>query len=328
MEVKKISTQKLIEIEKLFRPQNFEDFVWQEEIKKILKAAIKSAQKRQSPLGHILFSWESWYWKTSLAQIVSKIMWVNIRIVTWYAISKPAEIISILNSLQKDDILFIDEIHRLRANIEEILYIAMEDFAIDMVMPEWWNVRIPLNEFTLMWATTKLESLSTPLKNRFVYKFHFIDYDEQEKKLIIQRYLALQNIKFNSWLLDKISQTVVSVPREINNFCIKLRDYLISKWAKENNLILDDEIWEEFRSWAVLEQGWLTYVHKKYLEILSDFEWWPVWLKTISLKLWLNEKAVEDDIEPLLLKLGLIDKTSRWRELRYSIYNQYFEQEN
>jgi len=316
MQVKRISTEKLIEIEKMFRPQDFEDFIWQQEIKKILKAAIHSAQKRQSNLWHVLFSGESGYGKTTMWWIISKSLWVNIKIVTWYAITKPAELISILNSLQDWDILFIDEIHRLRANIEEILYIAMEDFAIDMVMPEWWNVRIPLNKFSLVWATTKLESLSWPLKNRFVYKFHFVDYTNHEKKDIIKRYLNLYQINFDNSLLEKIANHIISVPREINNFCIQLRDYLISKWAKESNLNLDDEIWLEFKSWANLETGWLNHIHKKYMEILNDFEWWPVWLKTISLKIWLNEKAVENDIEPLLLKLWIIDKTSKWRILK------------
>jgi Holliday junction DNA helicase RuvB len=316
MQIKKISTEKLIELDKLSRPNNFDDFIWQEHIKKVLKAAIQSAKQRNSNIWHILFSWESWYWKTSLAQVISKNFWVNIKIVTWYAITKPSEIISILNSLQDWDILFIDEIHRIRPNIEEVLYIAMEDYAIDMVMPEWWNVRIPLNKFSLIWATTRLEALSQPLKNRFIYKFHFEDYTEIEKKDIIRKYINLYSIKIDEKIINKISDNIISVPREIHNFCIKLRDYLISKWKDESNLHMDDVSWEEFKDWANLINGWLNHIHKKYIEILEEFNWWPVWLKTISLRLWLNEKAVEDDIEPLLLKLWMIEKNSRWRSLK------------
>lgn len=317
MEIKRISTKKLIDPEANFRPQNFDEFIWQDYIKKTLKAAIKSSIKRNTPLWHILFSWESWYWKTTLAQIIAKQMGVDIKIITWYAITKPAEIINILNNLQYGDILFIDEIHRLKPNIEEILYIAMEDFAIDMVMPEWGNIRIPINKFTLIWATTKLEALSLPLKNRFVYKFHFEDYSEKEKKQILKRYLNFYWIKIlEKNLLEKISKFITSTPREIHNFAIMLRDYLIASWFKNNNLLLDNQIWEEFKKWAELENWWLWQIHKKYLKILKDMWWWPIWLKTIALKLGLNEKAVENDIEPLLLKLWLIEKTSRWRILK------------
>lgn len=315
MEIKKISTQKSKKWANPFRPQLFDDFIWQPEIKKVLKAAIKSAEKRATNLWHILFSWESGYWKTTLAQIIAKELWVNIQIITWYAISKPAEIISVLNSLEEWDILFIDEIHRLRPNVEEVLYIAMEDYNIDMVMPEWWNVKIPLNNFTLIWATTKLESLASPLKNRFVYKFHFEDYDNDEKQEIIRRYLNLYSINFDTETVKKICENVVSVPREINNFCVKIRDYLISKWAKIDNLNMDNEIWNEFRKWAKVVNWWLSNVHQKYISILQESNW-PVWVKTIALKLGLNEQAVEDDIEPLLLKLWLIEKSSRWRTLK------------
>jgi len=320
MEIKKISLQKLIEPEANFRPKNFDDFVWQEYIKKTLKAAIKSAIKRKTPLWHILFSGESWYWKTTLAQIIANQMWVNIKIVTWYAITKPAEIISILNNLEYWDILFIDEIHRLKPNIEEILYIAMEDFAIDMVMPEWWNVRIPINKFTLIGATTKLESLTAPLKNRFVYKLHFEDYTEEEKKKILKRYLDFYWVQIvEKKLLNEISKFITSTPREIHNFAIMLRDYLIASGFKNNNLILDNQIWREFKCWAELENWGLGQIHKKYIKILENLWGWPVWLKTIALKLGLNEKAVENDIEPLLLKLGLIEKTTRGRILKKNL---------
>lgn len=316
MEIKKIDNTKKTGSNDFFRPQDFQQFVWQTEIKKIVQAAISSAQKRQNSLWHMLFSWESWYGKTTLSQIIANQSWVNIKIIAWYAINKPAELISILNSLEKWDILFIDEIHRIRANIEEVLYIAMEDYAIDMVMPEWWNVRINLEPFTLIWATTKLESLSAPLKNRFIYKFHFQDYTDDEKQLITTRYLNHYWIQHDESLVAEICNNIVSVPREINNFCVKLRDYLISAWAHHQNLNLDSDIWAEFKAWAQLQDWWLSPIHLRYLDILSEFGWWPVALKTISLRLGLNEKAVEEDVEPLLMKLGKIDKTSRGRILR------------
>lgn len=316
MEIKQISTEKSTEPEKAFRPQDFSEFIWQKEIKKIIQTAINSACKRESNIWHILFSWESGYWKTTLSQIISKELKVNIKIVTWYAITKPSEIISILNNLEKGDILFIDEIHRIKPNIEEILYVAMEDYAIDMVMNEGWNVRIPINYFSLIWATTKLESLSNPLKNRFVYKFHFIDYSEEEKKKIIEKHLDFYWIDFEQNLIPEMSNKIVSIPREINNFCVKLRDYLISKSSNSEKIKLNKNVWENFINWSKIENWGLSNIHKIYLETLKHFKWWPVWLKTISLNIGLNEKAVENDIEPLLFKLWKIEKTSRGRILK------------
>lgn len=312
LEVKKINTDKAIDNNIFFRPENFDEFVWQEEIKKILKTAISSSWKSWNILWHVLFSWPSGYGKTTIAQIIARWIWVNIKIVTGYAISKPSEIISILNNLERWDILFIDEIHRLKSNIEEVLYVAMEDFFIDMVMPEWWNVRIPINPFTLVWATTKMEKLSDPFKNRFVYKFHFMDYNENEKQEIVSRYLNLYGIKFDRNLLSHISKKVESVPREINNLCIKVRDFLISHGYDEKDLQLDDNLRGNFEKWIKIDDWWLTNIHRKYLEILAN-EKWPIWVKTIALKLWINEQSVENDIEPLLIKLGKVEKTGKWR---------------
>jgi holliday junction DNA helicase RuvB len=136
MEIKKINPDTQAPLINGSRPSDFDEFIGQDHIKQIIKTAIHSARKRKGNLGHILFSGPSGFGKTTMANIIAKQSGVSIKTVTGYAITKPSEIISILNSLQEGDILFIDEIHRLRPNIEEVLYIAMEDFVIDMVMPE------------------------------------------------------------------------------------------------------------------------------------------------------------------------------------------------
>jgi len=308
MEIKKISTEKLLDLNKHPRPNSFDEFIWQEHIKWVLKTAIQSAQKRASHMGHILFSWPSGFGKTTIAHIISKQWNMWIKAVTWYAISKPSEIVSILNSLESWDILFIDEIHRLKPNIEEVLYIAMEDFVIDMVMPEWWNVRIPINPFTLIGATTKSESLSQPIKNRFIYNFHFMDYSPEEKKILIKKYLTEYKIKFEDTILSQISSKVDAVPREIHNMCIKIRDFIISR----NEKILSDILRNQFILHSKIDEGGLTPLHNKYLEILRKADR-PMWSKAIAVQLWINEKAVEEDVEPLLLKLWKIEKTAGWR---------------
>ncbi len=310
MEIKKISLETTTSWTISHRPQSFAEFIWQAPIKSVLQTAIKSAKLREAPLGHILFSGSSGFGKTTLATIISQQMNTNIKVVTGYALTKPSELVSLLNSLESWDILFIDEIHRIKPTLEEVLYIAMEDFVIDMLMPEWWSIRLPINPFTLVWATTKPESLSQPMKNRFIYHFHFMDYDLEEKKTILDRYLQHYQVNYEPHLLEKFVQKVASVPREIHNLVIKIRDYLISRQLP----ILTSKDREEFLKHSQIDDWGMMPIHKKYLDILSDFDR-PVGVKTLAVQLWVSEKNLEEDIEPLLLKLGKIEKTTKGRSL-------------
>lgn len=309
MQVKEINIEQKSR-EQNFRPVDFDTFVGQDDIKSILTKAIISATKRKDAIWHILFGGASGYGKTTLANIVAYKLWVKIHTITGYAITKPSDLISIFNILEAGDILFIDEIHRLKPNIEEMLYIAMEDLAVDMVMPDGGNVRIPIKPFTLIWATTKLESLSPPLKNRFVYKFHFVDYDSGEKLKIIQRYLDMYVSEYDIRVLAEISKKVDTVPREIHNICIKIRDYMIAK----NENYLTELVRKDCEIRLNIKDGGLTSIHQKYLQILSNTEN-PIGVRSIALQLGINEKSVEQDIEPLLMKLNKIEKTTRWRTL-------------
>lgn len=310
MEIKKISLETATSWTISHRPQSFAEFIWQAPIKSVLQTAIESAKLREAPLGHILFSGSSGFGKTTLATIISQQMNTNIKVVTGYALTKPSELVSLLNSLESWDILFIDEIHRIKPTLEEVLYIAMEDFVIDMLMPEWWSIRLPINPFTLVWATTKPESLSQPMKNRFIYHFHFMDYDLEEKKTILDRYLQHYQVNYEPDLLEKFVQKVASVPREIHNLVIKIRDYLISRQLP----ILTSKDREEFLKHSQIDDWGMMPIHKKYLDILTDFDR-PVGVKTLAVQLWVSEKNLEEDIEPLLLKLGKIEKTTKGRSL-------------
>ena len=310
MEIKKISLETATSWTISHRPQSFAEFIWQAPIKSVLQTAIESAKLREAPLGHILFSGSSGFGKTTLATIISQQMNTNIKVVTGYALTKPSELVSLLNSLESWDILFIDEIHRIKPTLEEVLYIAMEDFVIDMLMPEWWSIRLPINPFTLVWATTKPESLSQPMKNRFIYHFHFMDYDLEEKKTILDRYLQHYQVNYEPHLLEKFVQKVASVPREIHNLVIKIRDYLISRQLP----ILTSKDREGFLKHSQIDDWGMMPIHKKYLGILADFDR-PVGVKTLAVQLWVSEKNLEEDIEPLLLKLGKIEKTTKWRSL-------------
>ena len=310
MEIKKISLETTTSWTISHRPQSFAEFIWQAPIKSVLQTAIESAKLREAPLGHILFSGSSGFGKTTLATIISQQMNTNIKVVTGYALTKPSELVSLLNSLESWDLLFIDEIHRIKPTLEEVLYIAMEDFVIDMLMPEWWSIRLPINPFTLVWATTKPESLSQPMKNRFIYHFHFMDYDLEEKKTILDRYLQHYQVNYEPDLLEKFVQKVASVPREIHNLVIKIRDYLISRQLP----ILTSKDREEFLKHSQIDDWGMMPIHKKYLDILADFDR-PVGVKTLAVQLGVSEKNLEEDIEPLLLKLGKIEKTTKGRSL-------------
>lgn len=310
MEIKKINPDAQHIAHNIQRPSNFSSFLGQEPIKSVLETAIQSAQLRWGSLGHILFSGPSGFGKTTLASIVAKQMQSNIKIITGYALSKPSELVSVLNSLESWDILFIDEIHRLKPSIEEVLYIAMEDFVIDMVMPEGGNLRLPINPFTLIGATTKPEALSQPMKNRFVYHFHFMEYNTAEKQAIIEQYLDHYHVKIAPKLINQLSKKVASVPREIHNFVIKIRDFVVSKKIA---LLSDEERWN-FLLHTQIQDGGMMPIHKSYLEILQNANR-PLGIKTLAVQLNLNEKTLEEDIEPLLLKLWKIEKTAKGRIL-------------
>jgi len=293
------------------RPLNLDDFIWQNDIKNILKSAILSSIKRQDTLWHILFSWDSWFWKTTLSLIIANNLEKNIKIITAYAIEKPADIISVLNQLEEWDILFIDELHRLKPKIEEILYIAMEDFRVDIVMQDE-TTSIPINKFTLIWATNKLENLSDAFKNRFIYKFHLKNYTEEEKQQILAKYLKEFDIKYEDEVLQHLAGKSLPVPREIKNLAIKIRDYLIASWLKEDSLFIDLKIYRKILQNLKLNDYWLSDLQKKYVSILKDNK--IVWLNTIASILNVSEKVVEKDIEPFLLNIWMIEKTKKWRK--------------
>lgn len=311
MEHKQINMKQSPQHSQSQRPLTFEDFVWQKDTIHILQTALQSAHQKGHTLGHMLLCWKSWYWKTTLASIVSRKTKSKLHMLTGYAINKPAEMVSLLNTVEKDDVVFIDEIHRLKAPIEEVLYIAMEDYAIDMVMPDGNTVKLPVEPFTLIGATTKSESLSEPLKNRFIYTFHLSPYSYEEKKQIVQRYLTLNNMNLaQSSLLETICSFASSTPREITTLCIQLRDYCIVH--NNDSLTVDTGLREKFVKAHNVKEWWMSPVHIRYLAILKSAQR-PVGLRTLSAKLWINEKALEHDIEPVLFQLGKVEKTAKGR---------------
>lgn len=298
------------------RPVSFGEFIGQRTVKTILQTAIQSASQEEHTLGHMIFNGQSGYGKTTLAGIVAWQCAVGLHTITAYAISKPAEMIWVLNQLQEWDILFIDEIHRLKPALEEMLYIAMEDYRIDMILPDWGSVTLPLRPFTLIGATTRPESLSTPLKNRFVYSFHLEPYSDEEKLQLLERYLSKHRITITPPLLEQIAEYATHTPREITTMAIQIRDYLsVHATKRDRQLHFTADHIQGYLDYSQRKRWWVTPLHQRYLAILEESHGAPVWLKTLATKLGMTQKSVEDEIEPLLFGLGKIEKTMRGRVL-------------
>lgn len=301
----------------ILRPLKLEDYVWQKLIKKHLSVSISSSKIRNESLDHILFYWPPWLWKTTISNIIANEMEVSLKSTSWPAIEKQSDLVSILSNLEDWDILFIDEIHRLRPQVEEILYTAMEDFVIDIIVGSGtWaqSVKMPLKQFSLVWATTRLSALSSPLRDRFwnVLKLDF--YDENDLALIIKNNAKKLKIDFNEKTLSIVAKKSRWTPRIANRLLKIIRDYStiwkdISDMWVLNDVFLD--IW--------IDELWLDYLDRKYLETLyHKFKSEAVWLNTLSSSIWEEEATLEDVVEPYLLQIWFIERTSRGRKITLS----------
>ncbi len=296
----------------ILRPLKLEDYVGQELIKKHLSVSIASSKIRNESLDHILFYWPPWLWKTTISNIISHEMWTNLKSTSGPAIEKQSDLVSILSNIEDGDILFIDEIHRLRPQVEEILYTAMEDFVIDIMVGSWtWaqSVKMPLKQFTLVWATTRLSAISSPLRDRFwnILKLDF--YSQDDLALIIKNNAKKLKINFCEKTLDIVAKKSRWTPRIANRLLKILRDYS-AIWKN----ISDEKSLNKIFSDIWIDELGLDYLDRKYLEtIYNKFGNKAVGLNTLSSAIWEEEATLEDVVEPYLLQIGFIERTPRWR---------------
>lgn len=297
------------------RPRVLSEYVWQASMKQHLSVAIDSAKIRQSPLEHILFYGPPGLGKTTISTVIAHEMGAPIKHTSGPAIEKQADIISLLTSLVEGEILFIDEIHRLRPQIEEILYSAMEDFQIDIMIGSGTgstSVKMDIPKFTLIGATTKLSSLSNPLRDRFgnVMKLDF--YAVEELAQIVRR-------SFHILALEKVGQdTIISIaersrgtPRIANRYVKILRDYITTGRRIDSKKDCD-AIFEGFG----VDSAWLDVLDRKLLSHLKDtFGGRPTGLSTIASVIGEEVATIEDVVEPYLLQIGLIERTPRGRQI-------------
>ncbi|MFZ2193518.1 MAG: Holliday junction branch migration DNA helicase RuvB [Candidatus Moraniibacteriota bacterium] len=309
-----------ITLDNTLRPQSFKEYVGQEKVKKNLDILIQSAKKRQEQIEHVLLYGPAGLGKTTLANIIAKELGVNIKTTSGPAIERVGDFGSILTNLQDGDILFIDEIHRLNKSIEEILYPAMEDYKLDIIIgkgPSARTIQLDLPKFTLIGATTKLGSLSNPLRNRFgaIHRLEF--YEQDEIKRILERSGRILEIPMEDSGISEIAKCSRATPRVANRLLKRVRDFsqiknypsIDSAHAREALEMIDvDHIGLEPSDRHILRT------------IIEKFSGGPVGLSTIAAATSEEVKTIEDVYEPYLLQIGFLARTPRGRTATESAY--------
>ncbi|MDD4901416.1 MAG: Holliday junction branch migration DNA helicase RuvB [Patescibacteria group bacterium] len=302
------------------RPKKITEFIGQENIKKNLRIFLEAARKRKEPIEHVLLYGPPGLGKTTLAHVIANELDANIRVTSGPAIEKSGDLAAILTNLNQGDILFIDEIHRLNKTIEEVLYPAMEDYALDIIIgkgPSARTLRLDLPRFTIIGATTKISLLSSPLRDRFGMTYHLDFYEPADIKKIIERSGKILNIKLPHEPAEEIAKRSRRTPRVANRLLKRVRDYCQVEGDGEINL---DYCLNAFKLLEVDELG-LDWVDRKILEVIIDkFNGGPVGLSAIAASTAEDIATVEEVYEPYLMQLGFLDRTPRGRVATNAAY--------
>lgn len=306
--------------ENILRPKILGEYIGQEQLKSNLQIYIEAAKKRKECLEHLLFYGPPGLGKTTLANIIANEMGVSIKTSSGPVLEKAGDLASILSNIKEGDILFIDEIHRLKTNMEEILYSAMEDYALDLVMgkgPGARSMRIKLPKFTLIGATTKYGSLSAPLRDRFgeISKLNF--YSTKEMEEIIKRAAKILDIKIKPDALEIIAKSARATPRISNRLLKRIRDFAD---VKHENTISADIANEALAAMGVDPIG-LDHTDRDLLStIINKFEGGPVGLSTLAAATAEEKETIEEVYEPYLLQIGFIKRSTRGRVVTPKAY--------
>ncbi len=302
-----------IKIENHLRPQMLDDYIGQEKIRETLRIYIEAARQREEPLDHVLFYGPPGLGKTTLAGIIANEMQVHMKVTSGPAIEKPGEIAAILNNLSEGDVLFIDEIHRLNRQVEEVLYPAMEDFAIDIVIGKGAaarSVRLDLPRFTLVGATTRAGLLTAPLRDRFgvVSKLEF--YSAKELKTIIDRSAGVLGVKIDPKGAAELARRSRGTPRLANRLLKRVRDYAQVRGGG----VITEQIANEALDLLDVDKYGLDQTDRNILlTIIETFGGGPVGLDTLAAALGEDAGTLEEVYEPYLIKNGFIQRTPRGR---------------
>lgn len=308
-------THEDISISELLRPRKLKEFIGKEKIKENLKIFIEAAKKRSESLDHVIFTGPPGLGKTTLSHIIAYEMGTNIKVVSAPVIERPFDLAGILTNLEKGDILFIDEIHRLPRNVEEYLYSAMENYEIEIMVdkgPNAKSIKLKLKPFTLIGATTRMGLLTSPLQSRFGIQMRIDYYETEELKEIVKRSAKILNIKIEEDAAFEIARRGRGTPRIVNRLLKRVRDFADYKLKEKIDLEITKFALEKLE---VDELG-LNEMDKKILYcIYEKFGGGPVGLKTISQAVGEDIGTIEEVYEPFLLREGLLERTPRGRKL-------------
>ena len=302
------------------RPKMLSDYIGQEKLKEMLSIYIEAAKKRKQSLDHCLFYGPPGLGKTTISNIIANELGVNCKITSGPAIEKPGGMAAILNSLSEGDVLFVDEIHRLNRQVEEVLYPAMEDFAIDVLLGKessTRSLRLELPHFTLIGATTRAGLLSAPLRDRFgiISKLEF--YKKEELTKIVLRSAKVLSVPIEEDGAKSIAMRSRGTPRLANRLLRRIRDFADVKYEG----VITKEVAEESLDLLNVDKLGLDQNDRAYLTAIVDkYSGGPVGLETLAVSLGEDSGTVEDMIEPYLLLQGLIDRTKRGRVATESAY--------
>lgn len=307
-------------LENTLRPKDFTNYIGQERLKKNLKLAIEAAKKRGEPVDHVLLHGPPGLGKTTMASVIANEMGAQIRITSGPAISRAADLASLLTSLQDGDILFIDEIHRLSTSIEEVLYSAMEDFKLDIMLgkgPTAKSLRLDLPKFTIIGATTRMGNLAAPLRDRFgiMHRLEFYTPDEIEK--IIHRSADILNVKVDTEAAGKIATRARLTPRIANRLLKRTRDYA----DINGDGIIDTVIADQALELLEIDHAGLDPADRRLLEtIIENHGGGPVGVETLAAITGDERSTIEDFFEPYLLQIGFLERTPRGRKVTSKAY--------
>lgn len=301
------------EIETTLRPQRLSQYIGQDKVKEVLNIFIESAKMRNQPLDHVLLSGPPGLGKTTLANIISNEMGVNIRITSGPAIERPGDLAAILTNLNENDVLFIDEIHRLNKSVEEIMYPALEDYALDIIIgkgPSARSIRLDLPKFTLIGATTRAGMLASPLRDRFGVMCNLDFYDSKDLKKIILRSANIINIGISDEGAGEIARRSRGTPRIANRLLRRVRDYAIVKSGGTIDTLTADKA---LKMLEIDEKG-LDKLDRRILTTIIDYyKGGPVGLDTLAASIGEEKGTIEDVYEPYLLQIGYLGRTPRGR---------------